>query len=82
MRVVVIVPVVVMGVTADLFDLGGRGAAMGGFAALDLELDGGVGDVELVPEGVLDAVEDVAAIAHGHLADEDVAGEGAFHMTD
>ena len=49
---------------------------MEGFAAGGFELDGGVGDLEAVAEGAVDAVKDVAALGHGHLGDGDVAGEG------
>ena len=52
------------------------GAAVGGLAADDLELDGGVGDVEAVAQGGVDGVEDGGGAGDGHLADGDVAGEG------
>ena len=45
----VVVMVVVVG--AYGFEFGGGGAAVGGLAAGDLELDGGVGDVEAVAQG-------------------------------
>ena len=67
---------VVMVVSADGFEFGWSRAAMSGFAAGDLELDGGVVDVKAVAEGGIDAGEDVAALGHGHLGDGDVAGEG------
>ena len=66
----------VVGVGGAGFPRGGGGAAVGGFAAADLELDGGVGDVEAVPEGAVDGVQDAGALGEGHLRDEDVAGEG------
>ena len=53
---------VVMVVGAYGFERGRGGAAVGGLAAADLELDGGVGDVELVAQGVVDALEDGAAV--------------------
>jgi hypothetical protein len=68
------VAVVVVG--AYGFERGWGGAAVGGFASADLELDGGVGDVEAVAEGAVDGVEDAGAVGDGHLRDEDVAGEG------
>ncbi len=54
---------------------------MGGFAAVGLELEGGVGDVEAVPEDVLDGLKDDGAVGDGHLPGierfhGDVAGEG------
>ena len=48
---------------------------MGGLAAADLELDGGVGDVEAVAQGTVNGVEDRGALGDGHLGDGDVAGE-------
>ena len=68
-----VVMVVVVG--ADGFQFGWRAAAVGGFAAGGFELDGSVGDLEAVAEGAVDAVEDSAALGHGHLGDDDVAGE-------
>ena len=62
-------------VGADGFEGGWGGAAVGGFAAADLELDGGVGDVEAVAESAIDGVEDAGALGEGHLRDADVAGE-------
>ena len=67
--------VVMVVVGADGFEQGWSGAAVGGFAAADLELDGGVGDMEAVVQGALDAVQYGAALGHGHLGDGDVAGE-------
>ena len=48
------VGVAVMGVGG----FGRGGAPVGGLAADDLELDGGVGDVEAVAQGTIDGVED------------------------
>jgi len=70
------VGVAVVAVRADGFEFGWSATAVGGFAAGDFELDGGVGDVEAVAQRVVDAGEDVAALGHGHLGDGDVAGEG------
>ena len=70
----VVVMMVVVG--ADGFELGWSAAAVEGLAAGDFELDGGVGDLEAVAQGAVDAVEDGAALGHGHLGDGDVAGEG------
>ena len=66
----------VVGVGAYGFQFRWGAAAVGGFAAGDFELDGGVGDVEAVVEGAFDGGEDFAALGHGHLGDGDVAGEG------
>ena len=63
-------------VVAGWFEVGWGGAAVGGFAAGGFELDGGVGDVELVAEGLVEAFEDAATVGHGHVSDGDVAGEG------
>ena len=68
------VAVVVVG-AADGFEWGRCGAAVGGLAAADLELDGGVGDVEAVAQGTVNGVEDRGALGDGHLGDGDVAGE-------
>jgi hypothetical protein len=70
------VGVVVVVVGADGFEWGRGGAAVGGFAAADLELDGGVGDVEAVAQGAVDAFEDLGALGDGHLGDGDMAGQG------
>ncbi len=75
MRVTVAV-VVMVAVGADGFEFGWGAAAVGGLAAGGLELDGGVGDLEAIAEGAVDAVEDGAALGHGHLGDGDVAGQG------
>ena len=40
------------------FGLRRGGAAVGGLAADDLKLDGGMGDVEAVAQGRVDGVED------------------------
>ncbi len=69
------VAVVMMGVAAYDFQLRRGGAAVGGLAALGLELDRCVVDVKAVAEGAVDAFEDEAAVRHGHLGDGDVAGE-------
>ena len=53
---------VVVVVGAYGFQIGWGAAAVGGFAASDLELDGGVGDVETVAEGAVDACKDLAAL--------------------
>lgn len=66
--------VVVVG--ADGFELGWGAATVCGFAAGGFELDGGVSDLEMVAERAVDAVEDGAALGHGHLGDGDVTGEG------
>ena len=67
---------VVVVVWAPTASSGGRGgAAVGGFAAADLELDGGVGDVEAVAQGAVDGVQDAGALRERHLRDGDVAGE-------
>lgn len=76
MRLLVAVGVAVVVVRAGGFQFGWGGAAVGGFAAGGFELDGGVGDVELVAEGLIEAFEDATAVGHGHVADGDVAGEG------
>jgi len=65
----------VMIVGADGFQLRRGGAAVGGLAAGDLKLDGGVGDVEAVAQSALDVGEDATAFRHRHLGDGDVAGE-------
>jgi hypothetical protein len=65
---------VVVVVGADAFERGWGGATMSGFAASDLELDSGVGDVEAVAEGAVDGVEYAGAFGEGHLRDADVAG--------
>ena len=67
--------VVMMVVGAYGFQLGWCAAAVGGLAAGGFELDGSVGDLEAVAQGAVDAVEDGAALGHGHLGDGDVAGE-------
>ena len=67
---------VVMVVVGVGFERGRGGAAVGGLAAADLELDGGVGDVEAVAQGAVDGVENAGALGDGHLGDGDVAGEG------
>ena len=72
---------VVVVVGADGFELGRGGTAVGGFAAADLELDGGVGDVEPVAQSAVDGVEDAGAVGDGHLRDEDVAGEAEDVLT-
>ena len=54
---------------------GRGGAAVGGLAAADFELDGGVGDVEAVAQGAVDGVEDGGAFGERHLRDGNVAGE-------
>lgn len=74
MAVVVVVMMVAVG--SDGGEIGWSGAAVGGLAAGGLELDGGVGDVELVAEGAIDGFEDVAAVGHRHVGDGDVAGKG------
>ena len=73
---VMVVMVVMVVVGADGFQFGWGAAAVGGLAAGGFELDGGVGDLEAVAEGAVDAVEDPAALGHGHLGDGDVAGKG------
>ncbi len=60
MGMAVAVMMVVMGPHG--FELGRSGTTVGGFAADGFELDGGVGDVELVAEGVVDAFENGAAV--------------------
>ena len=72
----VIMPMVMMAVCAYGFELWWGGAAVGGLAAFDLELDGGVADVELVAQGLVEAFEDAAAIGYRHVGYSDVAGEG------
>ena len=57
-----VVTMMMMVVGAYGFEFGWGGAAVGGLAAGDFELDGGVGDVEAVAEGVVDALEDAAAV--------------------
>ena len=69
------VAVVMVAVGADGFGTRWGGAAVGGFAAADLELDSGVGDVEAVAQGTVDGVQNGGAFREGHLRDEDVAGE-------
>ena len=69
------VVVVMMAVAGDGLDRRGRGAAVGGLAAGDLELQRGVVDVEAVAQGLVEALEDGAAVRHRHLGDGDVAGE-------
>ena len=64
-----------MVVGSDGFEERRGGAAVGGLAALDFELDGGVGDVESISQGAVDGVEDAGALGDGHLGDGDVAGE-------
>jgi len=75
-RVVVAVVMVVVVVGTYGFQFGWGAAAVSGLAAGGFELDGGVGDLEAVAEGAVDAAEDGAALGHGHLGDGDVAGEG------
>ena len=72
----VAVVMVVMIVSAYGFQFGWGAAAVGGLAAGGFKLDGSVGDLEAVAESAVDAVEDAAALGHGHLGDGDVAGEG------
>ena len=48
---------VVVGVAGG-FQRGRGRATVGGFAATDLELDSGVGDVEAVAQGAVDGVKD------------------------
>ena len=66
---------VVVFVGGDGFERGWGGAAVGGLAAANLKLDGGVGDVEAVAQGAVDGVEDAAALGERHLRDGDVAGQ-------
>jgi hypothetical protein len=68
--------VVMMVGVVCIFERWWGGAAMGGFAAADLKLDGGVADAESVAEGAVDRVEDAGALGQRHFRDEDVAGEG------
>ena len=68
--------VVMVVVSAYGFEFGRGAAAVEGLAVGGFELDGGVGDLEAVAQGAVDAVEDGAALGHGHLGDGDVAGEG------
>ena len=72
---VAVAVVVMMVVGAHGFEFGWGAAAVGGLAAGGFELDGGVGDLEAVAEGAVDAVEDGAALRHLHLCNGDVAGE-------
>ena len=65
---------VVVVVCADCLERGGRAAAVGGLAAGGFELDRGVMDVEAVAQGAVNAIEDAAALGHGHFGDGDVAG--------
>ncbi len=57
------------------FEFGWGATAVGGFAAGDFELDGGVADVEPVAESAVNSSEYVTALGHGHLGDGDVAGQ-------
>src|SRR3954468_11915308 len=57
--------------------LDGHHAAVGDGAVLVLELDGGVADVEVVFEHMVEAVEDGGALRGGNVGDGDVAGQGA-----
>jgi len=68
------VPVAVV-VSGHFFN--GDNAAVGFFAACVLKLDGGVADLEVVFEDVVDLDEDAGALRRGNVVDEDVAGEGA-----
>ena len=61
---------------ADGFGFRRGGAAVGGLAADDLKLDGGVGDVEAVAQGRVDGIEDGSGAGDGHFGDGDMAGEG------
>src|SRR5258705_3810557 len=56
--------------------LGRRATAVGGFAACGFKLNCCVGDVKTIAQGAVDAVENAAALRHGHLGYGDVAGEG------
>ena len=72
---VAVAVMVMMVMGADGFEFGWGAAAVGGLAAGGFELNGGVGDLEAIAEGTVDAIEDGAALRHGHLGNGDVAGE-------
>ena len=75
MAVAMPVMMMVVVVGADRFERWGRGAAMGGLAAADFELDCRVRDVEPVSQRTVDGVEDRGAFGDGHLGDSDMAGK-------
>ncbi len=52
---------VVMVVGTHGFEWGWSGASVGGLAATDFELDGGMGDVEAVAQGAVNRVKDAGA---------------------
>ncbi len=64
-----------MVVGSDGFQGRRGGAAVGGLATFDFELDRGVGDVKAIAQGAVDGVEDAGALGDGHLGDGDVACE-------
>ena len=76
MRVAVVVVRVGVGGSAGHF-FNGDYAAVGFRAAYVLELDGGVADVVVVLEQVVEVEQDAGALGGGNVGDGDVAGEGA-----
>ena len=71
MRVAVIVVVLV-----EILASAANDATVVGDSAVDmLELDGGVVEVELVSEHVVDAAQDGIALRGRHVIDEDVAAQ-------
>jgi hypothetical protein len=71
----VAVVVATMSVRTNGLGLRRRGATMGGLAAGNFELDGGVSDLEALTQGALDIGQDIAALGHRHFGDGNVAGE-------
>ena len=59
---VAVAVMVVMVVGADGLELGRSRAAVSGLTADGFELNGGVGDVEFVTQGVIDSFEDGSAV--------------------
>ena len=75
MRVPVVMVFVATRLTGKLFD--GNNAAMKLRAIFMLELDGGVGDVEVLAQHVVEIDEDAVALRGRNVCDSDMAGQGA-----
>src|ERR1700733_11872950 len=73
---------VTMSVCTDFFGLRRGCTTMGGLAVCDLKLDGGVSDLEAVPQGAFDIRQNIAALGHRHFSDGDVACEGVRLRTE
>ena len=75
MRVAVVMVFVAARFSGKLFD--GDNAAMEFGAVFVLELDGGVGDVEVLAEDVVEIHEDAVALGGRNVCDGDMAGQCA-----